>query len=35
MAYWPGMAGNDEILMRPSQTKFESRLKELNVVRVS
>lgn len=35
LAWWPNLAEANEIRMRPSQVKFTSNLKELNVVRVA
>lgn len=31
---WPKIVGDHEIRLRPSMVKFESQLKDLNVVRV-
>lgn len=34
LAYWPHLAKDHEVRLRPSLIKFESRLNDLNVVRV-
>ena len=35
LACWPNLVQPHEIKMRPSMVKFHSKLKDLNVVRVS